>query len=243
VQLPPGVSGSSVSPDLLNHLPAAIRSGYVHAYAASLQNVFLVAVPIAVVAFLLTWILPEIELRRTTGAVDPGETFAMPEDRSSIDEVERALTVLARRESRPDLYQRLAARAGVGLPPKACWLLYRFEDHADHTLEELAGRIRVPVDRLFPPAEELRSAGMLSVPRHGDQGGLALTDAGRAALDRLTEARRAGLADLLGDWSPDEHPEIAERLTELARALLADDDRMLADAQRGRSPGAVAAAP
>ncbi|HET9125615.1 MAG TPA: hypothetical protein VFN65_12100, partial [Solirubrobacteraceae bacterium] len=67
VHVPPGLTGASVSPAALAKLPAAAHHGYVLAYAQSLQTVFLIAVPIAAVAFLLTFLLPEITLRRAIG--------------------------------------------------------------------------------------------------------------------------------------------------------------------------------
>ena len=50
------------------------------------------------------------------------------------------------------------------------------------------------------------------------------------ALEKLTEARRKGLTELLEGWNPEEHPEIIEMVKDLAHALLADDERMVADA-------------
>jgi hypothetical protein len=45
------------SPAALQHLPDAVRSGYIHAYAASLRPVFLIAGVIGVLGFALTWLL------------------------------------------------------------------------------------------------------------------------------------------------------------------------------------------
>jgi EmrB/QacA subfamily drug resistance transporter len=81
VRLPGGVTGASVSPQALARLPMTAHSAFTDAYAHSLQTVFLIAVPIAAVAFLLAWLLPEIELRRTTAAVDVDETPAMSTQR------------------------------------------------------------------------------------------------------------------------------------------------------------------
>jgi EmrB/QacA subfamily drug resistance transporter len=67
IPLPAGLTGAKVSPQALAKLPARAHDGYVIAYAHTLQTVFFVAVPIAAVAFALTWLLPELELRRTTG--------------------------------------------------------------------------------------------------------------------------------------------------------------------------------
>jgi EmrB/QacA subfamily drug resistance transporter len=231
VRVPAGLSGSSVSPDQLAGLPAAVRSGYIQGYADSLHTVFLVATPFALFAFLLTWLLPEIELRRTTGALDQGDAFAMPADRTSLQEVERAVSVLAAREERPAMYRRLAARAELDLEPRETWLLYRFDDHPDCTVAELARRLGVDAGRLDEPAAALAGRGLLA----GD-GTLAVAPAGREAMGRLTAARRDGLADLLAGWSPEEHPELAARLQELAHELLADDVRVLGAAEPAPAP-------
>jgi EmrB/QacA subfamily drug resistance transporter len=68
--VPAGLA-TSASPATVAQLPPAEHAAFVHAYAASLDTVFLVAVPVAVVAFTLTWLLPEVPLRTTAGPVDP----------------------------------------------------------------------------------------------------------------------------------------------------------------------------
>ena len=61
--LPTGFSAADATPAALSHLPAAIHHGFVAGYAESIQTVFLVAVPIAALAFLATWLIPQVELR------------------------------------------------------------------------------------------------------------------------------------------------------------------------------------
>lgn len=68
VTLPAGIASSSVAPAMLGHLPAAIRHGFTAAYSASITTVFLIAVPVAALAFLAAWLIPRVELRRSTGA-------------------------------------------------------------------------------------------------------------------------------------------------------------------------------
>ena len=75
----------------------------------------------------------------------------------------------------------------------------------------------VEVDRGRPYADRLVAEGM--VVRTG--GTLTLTPAGQAAADRLFAARRDGLRELLADWSPEQHAELADLLTTLSRAILA----------------------
>ncbi len=61
------VSGSSivVNPAAIDHLPPAVRAPIVEAFSHSLQTVFFVAVPFAVLAFALSWLIKEIPLRTT----------------------------------------------------------------------------------------------------------------------------------------------------------------------------------
>jgi EmrB/QacA subfamily drug resistance transporter len=70
--LPSGVSYASVTPAILDKLSLAIRHAFVTSYASSMQTVFLVAVPVAFVAFVFTWLLPHVELRRFEGPPAPG---------------------------------------------------------------------------------------------------------------------------------------------------------------------------
>ena len=90
---------------------------YIDAVTHAVQVVFLVAVPISFVAFLLSFLLPEVELRKTVQTVDLGEVHGMPDHRSSLQEIELALTRMSSRENRGELYHTLAQRAGIELPP------------------------------------------------------------------------------------------------------------------------------
>ena len=73
VTLPKGFSAADATPAVLGHLPAAVHQGFVAGYAQSIQTVFLVAVPIAALAFLATWLIPQTELKQwpEAGAVAP----------------------------------------------------------------------------------------------------------------------------------------------------------------------------
>jgi len=75
VTLPSGFSSADATPALLNRLPAAVHAGFTAGYAESIQTVFLVAVPIAALAFLATWLIPQVELKQWGAAktADPAE--------------------------------------------------------------------------------------------------------------------------------------------------------------------------
>ena len=227
---PHGLSLSADNPATIRSLPAAVQAGVIDGIAHTIQTMFLIGVPIAFVAFLLSWTLPEVPLRMAIRDSEPGENLGLRSPRNSLDELQRILERTIRRENRHELYEMLAGRAGLDLQPGACWLLYRVADRPDATVEEVATDLHVHPERLNHRVDELESAGLIACVGQRDGPCLEVTDAGRDAIDRLTAARRDTLGDLLEGWDPGEHPEVVAMIHELARALMADDDRLLADA-------------
>jgi EmrB/QacA subfamily drug resistance transporter len=220
--LPPGFDATKAqaSASALAKLPPAVVSGYFQAYMGSIQTVFLWAVPVAVVAFLFTFALPEVPLRATSRAVDPGETYGMPSARSSAAELERAVGVLAHREDAKKVYDWLAVHAGLPLGAGATWLLgwlCRQEREGGDTARLPEHRL-VPPDRYADWLAELREAGYVA----GD-GTPAVTPAGQAALAKLSDARADGLSRLLEGWQPELHPDLVARLRELAEHLVGNE--------------------
>jgi len=230
VTLPSGISGASAAanPAVLKTLPAAVRADVQHAFSLALHPVFLSAVPIALVAFVLSWFLREVPLRATS-SVGIGEGVgAAPPERSSAEEVERSLVRLGGEDLRRRGYERLATLAGLDLPAGSCWILTRLARQGPVAGEELARQANVTMDHGRPYVDRLVSEDMLV----RSNGTLVLTDAGRAAADRLFAARREGLRELLADWSPEEYAELGDLLTKLSRELLGDNaDRYLINAK------------
>jgi EmrB/QacA subfamily drug resistance transporter len=72
VTLPRGFSAADATPTLLKHLPAVVHAGFVAGYAESIQTVLLVAVPIAALAFLASWLIPQVELKQWPEAEGAG---------------------------------------------------------------------------------------------------------------------------------------------------------------------------
>jgi DNA-binding MarR family transcriptional regulator len=153
----------------------------------------------------------------------------MHESRSSLQEIELALERVAQRENRHELYTALAGRAGLDLDPRPCWLLYRFADRPDCTLESVATRLKVDPKRIEEGIDALVQKGLVDMERGPGACEFTLTDRGQDAIVRLQNARRAGLTELLEGWDPDEHPEIGDMVRRLAHELLADDEKLLAD--------------
>ena len=216
---------AGASPAALAQLPPAVHEGFIQAYAASLHTVFLAAVPITGVAFLLAWLLKEVPLRETAKAPDQGQALAptsMPAVEEPADEVARALSLLVRHEDRQRIYTELAAEAGIDLDPRTTWLLYRLDGRPEIDLGAMATTLHVDADQLRALAEPLVRAGFLALVGSTAR----VTPSGHAAIERLVAARRARLEARLGSWADIHDARLASRLDELARDLFRDKDRL-----------------
>jgi EmrB/QacA subfamily drug resistance transporter len=227
---PPGFNINADNPAAIHRLPAAVQAAVVSGIAHTVQTVFLIAIPVAFVAFLLSWTLPELELRRSIHTTEAAEGLGIPEPRTSLGELQRILERAASRENRRELYATLASRAHIELDPRGVWMLYRLADRPDCTLEQVGTRLKVEPHRLEGGIDSLVSAGMLRKDTNGDGCNLVLTGTGHAAIERLTAARRDSMTELLEGWDPQAHPEVVVMVRDLAKVLLADDDKLLADA-------------
>jgi hypothetical protein len=111
ISLPKGFTSADVTPAVLSHLPAAVHQGFVAGYAESIQTVFLVAVPIAALAFLATWFIPQVELKQwpeTPAAAAPEAEMAMA-----------SVTVAPEVQTQEVPAQQTPTRAGGGAPDAA----------------------------------------------------------------------------------------------------------------------------
>jgi DNA-binding MarR family transcriptional regulator len=221
--LPPGAlhggadpAAVRADPAALVQLPAAVRDGYVQAYASALHMVFLAAVPFALVAFTLTLLLPEISLRETSRAPGAADTYAMPSPRSSLDEIARALSVLAGREGKSRLYERIISRAGIDLDPVGTWLLCHLDRDGPVSVPELAGRLHRPAEDVETRLNRLLGDSLIVT----DNGRFQPTAVGQALVEQVRTAEHDTLAELLSDWPPEQRDELADMLTRLVNDLL-----------------------
>ncbi|MFJ4708253.1 DHA2 family efflux MFS transporter permease subunit [Streptomyces anulatus] len=209
--LPAGVDAGRLAADprAIGQLPADLRPGVLGAYSTSITDVFLYAVPVVLLAFVLAWFLREDRLRGSVTAPDTSQTLASnPVERSSYDECARALSVLATREGRREIYEKITARAGYDLLPAASWLLLRIKRHGTVEPARLAETAPVPLHVITDAARQVEERGLAR--REGLQ--MILTDTGAEAVVRLSQAREDSLAELLGDWWGPERPTDLVRL-------------------------------
>ncbi|MER7700305.1 MDR family MFS transporter [Streptomyces sp. NPDC096095] len=203
--LPGGVDAGQLAADprAIGQLPAGLRPPVLSAYSTSITDVFLYAVPVVLLAFVLAWFLREDKLRGSVTAPDTSQTLASnPVERSSYDECARALSVLATREGRREIYERITERAGYDLLPAASWLLLRIKRHGTVEPALLAETVPVPLHVITDAARQVEERGLAR--REGLQ--MILTDAGAEVVVRLSQAREDSLAELLGDWWGPERP-------------------------------------
>ena len=203
-----------ISPAVVLRLAPPARSAYRAAFADSLHTVFLVAAAVAVIGFFLSWLLEERPLRETVAAsAGLGEGFAMPCDDDSLTQISHGLSVLMQRDTQRRILERIAERAGVDRTPAECWLLSQIERCPGVPVAELARKYGVDPERLARAQSELHMRGLI-LPAAPD--GYELTPAGREVNERLKIARRERLGELLADWSPEEHRQVAEILRRYA---------------------------
>ncbi|MFI9275188.1 MFS transporter [Kitasatospora sp. NPDC052896] len=222
VPLPPGFSAGAVTSDprVLHALPPAVRHSVLHAFAASIAHVFVYAAPIAAAAFVLAWFIREQPLRASVTAPDLGESIGMnPVERSSVDEIARALSVLNTREARRDLYRRITAEAGLDLMPASSWLILQMHRQGSVEPAELAERKVVPPQVVEAAAREVEGRGLAL--RNGLP--MRLTVAGEEVAKRLVAARRHQLSQLLGDWDEKQFDDLAQLLNRLSTTLCGDE--------------------
>ncbi|MDT7844667.1 MDR family MFS transporter [Streptomyces justiciae] len=222
--LPGGVTvdGLEADPRDIANLPAALRPAALHAYASSITDVFLYAAPVALLGFVLAWFLKEDRLRASVTAPDVTETLASnPVERSSYDEVCRALSVLGTREGRREIYRTITERAGYDLLPGASWLLLRINKYGSVEPASLAAGSSVPLDVVIAAARQVEER-RLAVRSGVD---LVLTAEGVVVAERLAAAREASLAELLGDWWGADRPTDLVQLVGELNAELCGSDR------------------
>src|SRR6185503_17726059 len=225
-RLMPGTAALElISPQALAGLSPSVRGAYIEAFVASLSAVFLVAAVIAFVGLLVALLLPERPLRETIAAAaetdiggEIAQTFAMPANLNSREQLLRGLAVLADRDVRRRYIASIVTRAGVDLSPTAAWLLVQIEREPGVHLSELGRRGKCEIKKLETASADLLQDSLIapdSVPEV-----YRLTKAGCAIYNRLAASRREHLAELWPEWSPKKREEVAAILRRLARELV-----------------------
>ncbi|GAB3206977.1 MDR family MFS transporter [Marinactinospora thermotolerans] len=232
IQVPAGMDIQRLQNEtgLLAQLPAESRELFLGAYADSVDTVFLAAVPVAAIAFLLSLFLRQVPLRTTVGTPDLDETIApVATSRDRLAAVERMAWRISGRQGGRRMYERLAGEAHVDLSPAACWLVTHMAVTGPITGEELARLSKAREETLDQVHQELTAARLLA----DESSTWRLNAHGRDVARRLFEAQDDALHRALRDYSPEEHPELVALLYDLSRRTLGEES----DAELVRDPG------
>ncbi|WP_062645865.1 MarR family winged helix-turn-helix transcriptional regulator [Streptomyces maremycinicus] len=129
-----------------------------------------------------------------------------------VVEIERALTRITYLSTRARRHDRLMTLAGVPLDRAAVALLRQVADSEPLRPGELAQRLGVEASHVTRTVQQLQKSGYVTRVPDPDDGRaqrIQLTEAGRAAVDRVRDAGARGMQLALADWSPEELGQLA----------------------------------
>lgn len=178
---------------------------------------FLAAVPVALVAFVLSLFLKEVPLRGTSrvASSDIGEAFGMPEGADSAQQLQIAIARLFRNQGRVAL-PAIREASGTTLDVADAWCVaqvhVRRHLRADSSLAAVSRSFHVPAPVLEPAFHAARNNGYLT----GEHDRLELTAQGHEEIHKVIAGTRAWLASELSDWRADDDELLSEALTAMA---------------------------
>jgi EmrB/QacA subfamily drug resistance transporter len=202
----PGVNPAAVTtPEALHAYPASQIAPIVDAYAHAVHVIFLAAVPVPIVAFVLALFLKQVPLRGTARdtASDVGEGFGMPEGSDASQQLQLAIGRLIQHKGRTEL-PRVRAGSGAAFDASDAWVVGQFYLRSrlgrDVGIEEISHRYHLPAAVLEPACQNAVIHGYL----HPHDGKFGLTPAGEQEMRKVVTAMRTWLADELADWEADD---------------------------------------
>ncbi|SDO06717.1 DNA-binding transcriptional regulator, MarR family [Streptomyces sp. cf386] len=134
-------------------------------------------------------------------------------DPAHIVEIEKCLTRITYLASRARQHEYLMAAAGLALDRAAVAILRRLAESEPMRPGVLAGLLAVEASHVTRQVQQLERAGYVlraADPHDRRAQRIELTDAGRAAVDRIREVGRIGMRMALADWSDDDLRQLAE---------------------------------
>jgi len=202
----------SLSPDL--------QSAYFAVFVEALHRVFLISAVVGALGFALSWRLKDEVLQGPPRAESLAEAFSTPTDATSLEELERILVSLEKRETSWEVFERRAERMGLTLKPDEIWILIQLCLRSKPVRQELLERrFAAPAAKIQMIVQNLLDIELISRDANS---ALLPTAEGRNIFDRVATDYRGRLTALLERWSPESHSEVRLMIDRRARALLAE---------------------
>ncbi|WAC55696.1 MDR family MFS transporter [Gordonia sp. SL306] len=195
--------------------PPAVQSWFLDGFTDAFQVVFLVAVPIGILAFALSWLLPEVELRTVTRTPEPSESFGMPSARTSLEELRLQVWRTLAREDRLRIWEIVVATAGSPLSRGEAWMVSRVSEETSRDFAAMVEASDTPLPIVKQTADDLAKRGMVTI----DNETVTITPAGTAEADRLLEAQRERLRSFVADYPGSDEADVNQMLDEIAGRL------------------------
>ena len=211
----------------LAQCPDEVQTWFVGAYATAIHVVFVSAVPVGIVAFGLAFLLPEVRLRTATRTTDTGEAFGIPTARTSLEELQVALSRYLSRENRLLGFERLARRAGVDLEPGETWMLRRVARDTSRQIPDMAQKSKTPIDRVREVAAGLNQRGYVKI--EGET--VSVTESGRRVAALVKAAQEEVLNEILEGY---EDPDVEALAAEISARLTSEDSGLVGAGHAGR---------
>ena len=215
------------TPEGVHSLPPEQHASVVAAYAEALQHVFASAVPVAVIALVVALLLKQVPMRGLTqpSAADVGQGFAMPDQRTSSEQLEGQVVRIIRTRL-PGAAAELLHSSRAGLDAVQVWTLrqiaiqqLRAKGPADPVT--IAAAHRVPMALIRPAIDD------------AIEGGLVTEQDDRIELSELGRERFRAFARELWEWLTAQVEEVngaplddqgREDLRLIARRVLLSED-------------------
>ena len=233
----PGVDPRQVTtPSALHTLPDDRIERIITAYADSLSLVFLWAVPVALVAFILALLLPQVRLVDSLApeANDLGAGFGAPETLANAELLSSRIAHLIRAEG--DEVLDLLQFDEPDLDAAGVWALVQTNGlvAAGHRVD-VAGLARsrhLPPAVLEPAFRQARHAGYVT----GDPDDVTLTQQGHAAVGRLRERLTAWVLTHLEDLGTESPEAVRAAISATVRRIVVERAEAPADSRSAALP-------
>ncbi|WP_198655186.1 MDR family MFS transporter [Streptomyces geranii] len=161
------ITKAATSPDGLHELPSEAAEPIIHAYADTIQTVFLWTVPVALVGFVVALFLKQVQLRDSArmASTDMGDGFAKPSTADSRRLLEASVGKIIGRTDL-DTARRIVSDSDTRLDTAGAWavmqveLFTRLVGHAGLGL--IAARRHMPPEVLLPVFDRMVEEGYLT---------------------------------------------------------------------------------